>query len=69
MTPVPVLDAEGLAAGSAALAGVVAETPIKQLLIHETLDEPGVYAAAGIPRPAGGSEAKGRPAAAEVPVG
>jgi large subunit ribosomal protein L4 len=37
VTPVPVLDAEGLAAGSAALAGVVAETPIKQHLIHETV--------------------------------
>jgi cell division protease FtsH len=24
---------------------------VKQLLIHETLDEPDVYAAAGIPRP------------------
>ena len=37
MTPVPVLDAEGLAAGSAALAGPIAETPIKQHLIHETV--------------------------------
>ena len=27
---------------------------VKQLLIHETLDEPDVYAAAGIRRPAGG---------------
>jgi large subunit ribosomal protein L4 len=37
VTPVPVLDAEGLAAGSAPLAGQIAETPIKQHLIHETV--------------------------------
>jgi large subunit ribosomal protein L4 len=37
VSPVPVLDAEGLAAGSAALAGPIAETPIKQHLIHETV--------------------------------
>ena len=37
MSPVPVLDGEGLAAGSAALAGPIAETPIKQHLIHETV--------------------------------
>ncbi len=37
MTPVPVLDAAGLAAGVAALAPSVAETPIKQHLIHETV--------------------------------
>ncbi|HET6691602.1 MAG TPA: 50S ribosomal protein L4 [Miltoncostaeaceae bacterium] len=35
--PVPVLDADGLAAGTAALAAAVAETPIKQHLIHETV--------------------------------
>ena len=37
MTPVPVLDTDGLAAGTAALAAAVAETPIKQHLIHETV--------------------------------
>ncbi len=37
MTPVPVLDSAGLAAGVAALAPSVAETPIKQHLIHETV--------------------------------
>jgi cell division protease FtsH len=41
---------------------------VEQLLVHETLDEPQVYAAAGIPRPAGGSEARARPAAVAVPV-
>jgi large subunit ribosomal protein L4 len=33
----PVLDAEGLAVGSAALAPAIAEQPIKQHLIHETV--------------------------------
>jgi large subunit ribosomal protein L4 len=37
VTPVPVLDTDGLAAGTAALAAAVAETPIKQHLIHETV--------------------------------
>jgi len=37
VTPLPVLDADGLAAGTAALAAAVAETPIKQHLIHETV--------------------------------
>ncbi|MGD9572470.1 MAG: 50S ribosomal protein L4 [Thermoleophilia bacterium] len=37
MTPVPVLDTAGLAAGTAPLAEVVAQTPIKQHLIHETV--------------------------------
>ena len=37
MTPVPVLDTDGLAAGTAALAAAIAETPIKQHLIHETV--------------------------------
>lgn len=37
MTPVPVLDGEGLAAGRTALAEAVATTPIKQHLIHETV--------------------------------
>ncbi len=37
MTPVPVLDTAGLAAGTAALAEAVASTPIKQHLIHETV--------------------------------
>jgi cell division protease FtsH len=36
----------------------------KQLLIHETLDEPAVYAAAGIPRPAPAQGAPPRAAAA-----
>lgn len=30
---------------------------VKELLVHETLDEPDVYAAAGVPRPAGDAEA------------
>jgi cell division protease FtsH len=42
---------------------------VARLLIQETLDEPEVYAAAGIPRPASGRDAKARPAAAAVPVG
>lgn len=37
MATLPVLDAEGLAAGSAALASAIAEQPIKQHLIHETV--------------------------------
>ena len=37
MTPVPVLDTAGLAAGTAPLAEAVAATPIKQHLIHETV--------------------------------
>ena len=37
MASLPVLDADGLAAGSAALAAVIAEQPIKQHLIHETV--------------------------------
>jgi large subunit ribosomal protein L4 len=37
VTPIPVLDTEGLAAGTAALADAVAQTPIKQHLIHETV--------------------------------
>jgi large subunit ribosomal protein L4 len=37
VTPVPVLDTAGLAAGTAALAEAVASTPIKQHLIHETV--------------------------------
>jgi large subunit ribosomal protein L4 len=37
VTPVPVLDAAGLPAGVAALASAVAEQPIKQHLIHETV--------------------------------
>ena len=36
MASLPVLDADGLAAGSAALAAAIAEQPIKQHLIHET---------------------------------
>ena len=39
---------------------------VRQLLIHETLDEPEVYAAAGIPRPAGAGTAVNPPVA---PVG
>ena len=37
MASLPVLDAQGLAAGNAALATVIAEQPIKQHLIHETV--------------------------------
>ena len=37
MANLPVLDAEGLAAGSAALATAIADQPIKQHLIHETV--------------------------------
>jgi large subunit ribosomal protein L4 len=37
VTPIPVLDTDGLAAGTAALADAVAQTPIKQHLIHETV--------------------------------
>ncbi len=37
MANLPVLDADGLAAGSAALAAAIAEQPIKQHLIHETV--------------------------------
>jgi len=37
MASLPVLDAQGLAAGNAALAPVIAEQPIKQHLIHETV--------------------------------
>ena len=37
MASLPVLDSEGLAAGSAALAPAIAEQPIKQHLIHETV--------------------------------
>jgi large subunit ribosomal protein L4 len=37
VTPVPVLDTDGLAAGTAELAAAVAQTPIKQHLIHETV--------------------------------
>jgi cell division protease FtsH len=39
---------------------------VEQLLIHETLDEPAVYAAAGIPRPPARSEAREQPVAAAV---
>jgi cell division protease FtsH len=39
---------------------------VKQLLIHETLDEPDVYAAAGIERPAQNGGAAARAAAAMV---
>ena len=39
---------------------------VRQLLIHETLDEPEVYAAAGIPRPAGAGATVNPPVA---PVG
>jgi len=42
---------------------------VEHLLLRETLDEPEVYAAAGIPRPAGGREAKARPAAAAIAAG
>jgi large subunit ribosomal protein L4 len=37
MASLPVLDADGLAASSAALAPAIAEQPIKQHLIHETV--------------------------------
>jgi large subunit ribosomal protein L4 len=37
MASLPVLDADGLAAGSAALSPAIAEQPIKQHLIHETV--------------------------------
>ena len=37
MASLPVLDPQGLAAGSAALAPAIAEQPIKQHLIHETV--------------------------------
>lgn len=37
MTTLPVLDAEGLAVGRATLAAAIAEQPIKQHLIHETV--------------------------------
>ena len=37
MASLPVLDSEGLAAGNAALAPAIAEQPIKQHLIHETV--------------------------------
>jgi large subunit ribosomal protein L4 len=37
VTPVPVLDSAGLPAGAAALATAIAEQPIKQHLIHETV--------------------------------
>ena len=37
MATLPVLDAEGLAVGNAALAAAIAEQPIKQHLIHETV--------------------------------
>ena len=50
MTPVPVLDAAGLPAGVAALASAVAEQPIKQHLIHETVIAE--LGRAGSPRPA-----------------
>jgi len=40
---------------------------VAQLMLHETLDEPDVYAAAGIPRPAAGAAARARPAAASLP--
>ena len=42
---------------------------VKQLLIHETLDEPDVYAAAGIPRPAVAEAATAVRAAALRPSG
>ena len=37
MTAIPVLDADGLAAGRAALASPIAQQPIKQHIIHETV--------------------------------
>ena len=36
---------------------------VKELLLHETLDQPAVYAAAGIPRPAPAEGAPARAAA------
>ena len=41
---------------------------VKQLLIHETLDEAAVYAAADIPRPVPAAGTPVRPAAASVPT-
>jgi cell division protease FtsH len=40
---------------------------VEQLLIHETLDEPEVYAAAGIARPVAGGDTKGSVPAASMP--
>ena len=40
---------------------------VKQLLVHETLDEAAVYAAADIPRPVPAAGTPVRPAAASVP--
>ena len=40
---------------------------VAQLMLHETLDEPDVYAAAGIPRPTAGAATRARPAAASLP--
>lgn len=37
MTPLPLLNSDGVTVGKAALAGPVAEQPIKQHLIHETV--------------------------------
>ncbi|MEQ8834145.1 MAG: 50S ribosomal protein L4 [Miltoncostaeaceae bacterium] len=37
MTPLPLLNSDGVTVGQAALAGPVAEQPIKQHLIHETV--------------------------------
>ena len=37
MTSIPVLDARGLAVGQGELAAAIAEQPIKQHLIHETV--------------------------------
>jgi cell division protease FtsH len=37
---------------------------VERLLVHETLDEPDVYAAAGIERPKGADARKGRELAA-----
>jgi cell division protease FtsH len=42
---------------------------VEQLLIHETLDEPDVYAAAGVPRAAAGGEVSPRPTVAPLPSG
>ena len=37
MTPLPLLDADGVTVGRAALAEAIAGQPIKQHLIHETV--------------------------------